>query len=84
MKITARAQLIDAAAAAGISVLENPDHYQNVQYPHWAVLCGVHLERNLADETAHFHNAEIIVRIAREVVENVTLKDLVSRGCVLS
>lgn len=68
------------AEEALISVPPDLEKYDPEQYPHWDVFCIMQLGTPLPDWSAHFHNAEVIARIADDEIYHITRDDILKRG----
>lgn len=72
--------LVPAAVKAGIEVPNDIHNFEPEEYPHFAVFVNAQTNKLLPHAEAHFDNAKLVAQIPREVVLQMSLKDLVNRG----
>lgn len=74
--------LIKPAKAAGMKVpdLSASEDWDENEFPHFTVFCAVQLCRPMKMDGEHWRNAYIIAAVPDDLIESVTLQDLLSRG----
>ncbi len=75
--------LVGAAKKANMNVPDNPDDYDQEQFPHFDVFCKVQLGRRMVPGE-HWDNAEIIASISKEEIKTITLEGILAKGLIFS
>ena len=74
--------LEEVARRAGMKVPEDPEDFDEEEYPHFNVFCEVQLCRPVCYHGEHEHNARVVAKIPLSKIKKVTLKDLIKAGLV--
>lgn len=72
--------LVDPAEKAGMRVPDNPDDFDETEYPHFFVFCQVQLGSPMPTPVAHWDNAKVVAELTEDEIKTTTFEDLIERG----
>lgn len=72
--------LIGPAQRANIKVPDDPNNYDENEYPHFFVFCQMQLGRSMPNPTSHWNNAAIIAKISDDEIRRVSYNDIINMG----
>lgn len=75
--------LVEPAKRAGMKVPENPNHFVDEEYPHFAVFCNIQLGSPVPYGQAIWDNAKVIAGVPDTDIKDVTREELVGRGLAI-
>lgn len=76
--------LVGPAKKAGMIVPENAREFDPNKYPHFQVFCKIQIGISMPSPTAHWDNAEIIVKIPDDKIKKITMAELIDLGIHIS
>jgi hypothetical protein len=72
--------LVAAAEEAGMKVPEDPDNFDQEEFPHFDIFCKVQLGASMPSMSAHWNNAKLIAGLSDEKIKTITYTEILEEG----